>query len=321
MRANVIFDVDRLREATEKAYASFTLHNTMELAVEALFAANKYVTDATPWHMATYDPRRLVVTRTLLEAIYVATHFLQPVLVDAAAKVFSKLNTPPVPIAQLRAGFDNLIPGTEIVVGEVLFDKVATAEMLARMEAEAAAKKAAAAKVAVTVAATVVGTELSKLDLRVGKVLSVEKHPDADALYVEQIDLGEANPRQVVSGLVKYLHIDALLNQRVVVLANIKPSKMRGVESHAMLLCAMAADGSAMELLSPPEACALGERIVFEGHDFAPEPVLNPRKKTWEKLQLELNTSAEYVARYKELPFATAHGPCRAATLANASIK
>ena len=52
-----------------------------------------------------------------------------------------------------------------------------------------------------------------------------------------------------------------------------------------------------------------------------PEPVLNPKKKVWEKLQLELNTSAEHVACYRELPFTTAHGPCKAATLASAMIK
>lgn len=320
-RAEAIFDVGKLRESTEDAYASFTLHSAMELVIEALFAANKYVTDAAPWHMTDDDPRRLVIVRTLLEAIYASTHFMQPVLVEAASNVFNKLGTPPVPIAQLRITFDNLTPGTGTAAGELLFEKVATAEMLARMEAEAAAKKAAAMKKTVNTTLTSGATELSKLDLRVGKVLSVEKHPDADALYVEQIDLGEAKPRQVVSGLVKYLCVEDLLGQRVVVLANIKVSKMRGVESQAMLLCAAAADGSAMELLMPPEGCTLGERIVFEGHDFAPEPVLNPKKKVWEKLQLELNTSAEHVACYRELPFTTAHGPCKAATLASAMIK
>ncbi|KAG8451622.1 hypothetical protein GDO86_003713 [Hymenochirus boettgeri] len=78
----------------------------------------------------------------------------------------------------------------------------------------------------------------SLLDLRVGKVLSVSHHPDADTLYVESVDVGEENPRCVVSGLVKYVPADQLLGRSVVVLCNLKPQKMRGIESQGMLLCA-----------------------------------------------------------------------------------
>uniref|UniRef100_A0A8C7GWS4 Tyrosine--tRNA ligase n=1 Tax=Oncorhynchus kisutch TaxID=8019 RepID=A0A8C7GWS4_ONCKI len=78
----------------------------------------------------------------------------------------------------------------------------------------------------------------SRLDIRVGKVISVEKHPDADSLYLEKIDVGEAEPRTVVSGLVAYVSQEALQDRLVVLLCNLKPQKMRGVESQAMLLCA-----------------------------------------------------------------------------------
>ena len=78
----------------------------------------------------------------------------------------------------------------------------------------------------------------------------MERHPEADSLYVEEVDLGEpTGPRRVVSGLVKYMTAEALLGRRVVLLANTKPSKLKGVESQAMLLCAFAADGSAVELV------------------------------------------------------------------------
>lgn len=76
-----------------------------------------------------------------------------------------------------------------------------------------------------------------RLDIRVGKVVAVEKHPDADTLYVEQIDVGEAEPRTVVSGLAKFVPIDEMLNRAVVVLCNLKPAKMRGIESKGMVLC------------------------------------------------------------------------------------
>lgn len=76
-----------------------------------------------------------------------------------------------------------------------------------------------------------------RLEIRVGKVLEVARHPDADSLYVLQIDLGEAQIRTVISGLVKYM-TPAQLNQRLVaVLCNLKPTKMRGIISEGMVLC------------------------------------------------------------------------------------
>lgn len=78
----------------------------------------------------------------------------------------------------------------------------------------------------------------SRLDIRVGKIVEVGKHPDADALYVEKIDLGEAVPRTIVSGLVNFVPIEEMNNRMVVVLCNLKAAKMRGVESQGMVLCA-----------------------------------------------------------------------------------
>jgi len=266
--------------------------------------------------------------RTVLESVYVVAHFLQPTLVQACQKVFEKLGTPPVPIAALSAALDNLTPGTKINKGEVLYQKMQTAEALERLEKEAAAKKAAqeaARKKAEQAARKQAGGEepsdLSKLDIRVGRVVGIEKHPEADALYVEQIDLGEGKPRTVVSGLVKHIPAEQIDKQLVVCLANIKPSKMRGVESQAMLLCANGPDGSPVELVQPPADCTPGMRISFKGHADEPEKQLNPKKKVWEKIQPELNTSAECVACFQGLPFETPHGPCRVASIASGAIK
>lgn len=71
-----------------------------------------------------------------------------------------------------------------------------------------------------------------------GTDLSRWQHPDADSLFVEKIDVGEAKPRTVVSGLVQFVPKEELQDRLVVVLCNLKPQKMRGVESQGMLLCA-----------------------------------------------------------------------------------
>ena len=81
--------------------------------------------------------------------------------------------------------------------------------------------------------------EPSRLDIRVGKIVEVSKHPDADSLYVEKIDLGEeGGPRTIVSGLVNFVPIEDMKDRMVVVLANLKPANLRGVASHGMVLCA-----------------------------------------------------------------------------------
>lgn len=76
-----------------------------------------------------------------------------------------------------------------------------------------------------------------RLDIRVGKIIDVKMHPDADTLYVETIDLGEAEPRTVISGLAKFVPIEEMQNRLVAVLCNLKPAKMRGIESKGMVLC------------------------------------------------------------------------------------
>lgn len=78
----------------------------------------------------------------------------------------------------------------------------------------------------------------ARLDIRVGKIVEISRHPDADSLYVEKIDVGEEKPRTVVSGLVNFIPIEEMQNRLVVVLCNLKPAKMRGIESQGMVLCA-----------------------------------------------------------------------------------
>lgn len=77
------------------------------------------------------------------------------------------------------------------------------------------------------------------MDIRVGKIVDVQRHPDADSLYVEKIDLGEeTGPRTIVSGLVNFVPIEQMQDRMVVILANLKPANLRGIASHGMVLCA-----------------------------------------------------------------------------------
>ncbi|CAE6485088.1 unnamed protein product [Rhizoctonia solani] len=131
----------------------------------------------------------------------------------------------------------------------------------------------------------------SMIDLRVGKIVHVEKHPDADGLYVEQIDIGEPEgPRTVVSGLVNYIPIEQMRDRLLIAVCNLKPANMRGVKSFAMVLCATHKDGKdhGIEIVNPPEGSKPGDRVYFEGERFAgaqPLSQLNPKKKIFETVQ------------------------------------
>lgn len=103
---------------------------------------------------------------------------------------------------------------------------------------------------------------VARLDLRIGKIVDVKKHPDADSLYVEQIDCGEEKPRTVVSGLVKFVPIEEMKDRLVVVLCNLKPAKMRGVTSEAMVMCASTPEK--VEVLTPPPGSVPGDRVTFK---------------------------------------------------------
>ncbi|KAF7151503.1 hypothetical protein RHSIM_Rhsim02G0168300 [Rhododendron simsii] len=101
------------------------------------------------------------------------------------------------------------------------------------------------------------------LDMRVGVIVKAWRHEEADSLYVEEVDIGEPQPRIICSGLVNFVPLDHLQDRKVVVLANLKPRNMRGVKSSGMLMAASDASHENVELLVPPEGSTPGERIWF----------------------------------------------------------
>ncbi len=90
--------------------------------------------------------------------------------------------------------------------------------------------------------------EWKKVDLRTAKVVKAEAHPNADRLVVLQVDLGEPSPRQIVAGIRKWHAPEALVGRTVVVVANLDPAILRGVESRGMLLAVI--DGENLGLLT-----------------------------------------------------------------------
>ncbi|KAA8539694.1 hypothetical protein F0562_026386 [Nyssa sinensis] len=158
------------------------------------------------------------------------------------------------------------------------------------------------------------------LKIQVGLICKAWKHPSADSLLVEEIDVGEKKLRQVVSGLAKYCSPDELKNRCVVLITNVKPGKLRDVMSEGLVLCASNEDHTIVEPLIPPEGAKVGECVSFSGHEGKPEDVLNPKKKQLERITPHLFTDGKGVATFKGVPFMTSAGPCTS-SIPNASIK
>ncbi|KAM7499452.1 hypothetical protein LguiA_023866 [Lonicera macranthoides] len=161
---------------------------------------------------------------------------------------------------------------------------------------------------------------VSLLKIQIGLIRKAWKHPSADSLLVEEIDVGETKLRQVVSGLAKYFSPDDLTNRRVALITNVKPGKLRDVMSEGLVLCASNEDHTIVEPLIVPEGAKVGECVSFSGHEGKPEDVLNPKKKQLDKITPNLYTDDKGVATFKGSPFMTSGGPC-SSSIPKASIK
>ncbi|XP_042414698.1 aminoacyl tRNA synthase complex-interacting multifunctional protein 1 [Zingiber officinale] len=164
------------------------------------------------------------------------------------------------------------------------------------------------------------------LDIRVGRILKAWRHPEADSLYVEEVDVGESEPRTICSGLVNYIPLEQLQDTKVVVLANLKPRNMRGIKSNGMLMAASDEPHENVELLIPPEGSIPGERIWFgseEDKDKQPDaasPNQVQKKKIWEAVQPHLKTTNDCLAVLAANPMRTSAGVVACKSLKNARI-
>ncbi|KAL6826376.1 nucleic acid-binding protein [Trichoderma camerunense] len=192
----------------------------------------------------------------------------------------------------------------------------------------------------------------SLIDLRVGHILKAINHPDADSLFVSTIAMGDPAGedtteyegqicRTVCSGLNGLIPLEEMQGRKVVVVANLKPVKMRGIKSCAMVLAASpkVKEGEVddhkgpVELVTPPEGAKAGERVYFEGWKGEPEGVLNPKKKIWETFQPGFTTTenleAAFDASVVEVLGKTgvgklvteSGGVCTVKSLANATVR
>lgn len=168
--------------------------------------------------------------------------------------------------------------------------------------------------------------DISRLDIRVGRIVDVQQHPNADTLYVCKVDVGLTTVTlDVVSGLVKYYSIDQLTNRLVVVLLNLKPTSMRGHPSVAMILAAASNDGNSVELLQPAEGSSVGQLITVQDYNRSNNDTqtILPRanEKVLKAVFSDLRINDQHQAVYNNATLSTTSGVVTVPTLQNANIK
>ena len=233
---------------------------------------NKYIDETAPWALAKDEAnsdRLATVMYNLLESIRIATVLLSPALPNTAPKAHVQIGaSAEVTVWASAAEFGLLPANVTVKKGDVLFPRIDIEKELAELEAINTAKKAAVAAANPAPATTdkpegVVSiidiADFAKVELRVAKITACEPVPKADKLLKLMLDDGSDTPRQVVSGIHTWYEPEQLIGKKVIVVANLKPTKLRGVESQGMILAADA--GNNVCVIFPDDSIPCGAKV------------------------------------------------------------
>lgn len=265
---------NELKAACVEAYNGFVnnmdayhIADAIDCVFEMFGRANKYIDETTPWVLAkdeTKTERLGTVLYNLLEAIRWGAVMLTSVIPDSANEMLERLGTDKTGLDTIGSleKFDGMTAGQPTGESRVMFARVDEAKMLSELEAEMQAKKAAAdaeqqAPEKPEGCALIGIEDFMGVELRTAKIIECEKLPKAKKLLKLKVDLGYEQ-RQVVSGIAKWYEPDMLIGKKVIIVANLKPATLCGVESNGMLL---ASGEETVRVVFLDKDTPLGERV------------------------------------------------------------
>lgn len=247
----------------------FRFRDALANAMNAARLGNKYLTDTEPWKLQKSDPDR---TRTVLfnslRITAALSVLLEPFLPFTAKKLRGMLGLgEPAWADALNA--ELIKPGMALGRPEHLFKPITDEEIKAEVHrlhamqpqaTDGKEEKKPQASAAVDTKSDIPFDDFSKLDLRIGTIIAAEKVAKADKLLKLTIDIGEAGPRTVVSGIALHFDPATLPGQQVLLLCNLEPRKLRGIESQGMVLMAEDAEGR-LHFVRPPAPLPAGSGV------------------------------------------------------------
>lgn len=237
--------------------------------------ANKYIDETAPWILAK-DPaqaeRLQAVMYNLAEALRIVAILIAPFVPVTAPKIYEQLGLgKPESFFMADAVWGKLATGTKVQKGEPLFPRIevtedgetviAATKKTAAKAIKAEAPKAEAkkeAKPAAAAAGEITIDDFAKIDLRVATVVAAERVPKTDKLIKLQVKIGDEE-RTIVSGIAQHYEPENLIGKNVIVIANLKPAKLRGIESRGMVLAA--SDGEGNLVLADAPGIASGSKV------------------------------------------------------------
>ena len=257
----------------EKSMNALQFSNALTEIWKLIGECNRYIDLTTPWVLAKNEadrPRLGTVLYVLLECARIVAVLIAPTMPRTPERIFAQIGVTDEALKTWESikVFGGVVPGSKVHKGEALFPRIDVAKELELLEAEKQAvlehaKEIAAKdakkeeipapsdeeKTVFTQRDLIQFEDFEKIQLVVAKVLKCEKVPKADKLLMSTLKVGDTE-RVVVSGIAKFYTPEEMVGKKVVLLANLAPRKIRGVESHGMLLCAANADDSKLSLLT-----------------------------------------------------------------------
>jgi len=216
----------------------FKLAEAAECVFDMLSRANKYIDETTPWILAKDENQKErlgTVLYNLLETLRFGAVLLYPFIPATSEEIFKELNTSLTEYESISS-FGGLESGKDVGEQKVLFQRIDEAKMLAEIEAEIAKKMEAEKVIEKPEGCAIIGIDkFMEVELRTAEVLECEAVPKAKKLLKLQLDLGYEK-RQVVSGIAKFYKPEDLIGKKVIVVANLSPAKLCGIESNGMIL-------------------------------------------------------------------------------------
>ncbi len=249
--------VELARDQYLQNFESLAFSKALEVAWSIVARLDKVITDAKPWELAKHDTLKEVLDAVLYraaEALRWLSVLLYPVMPTATNEIWTQLGLSGSPgnitpatlkwggleegnaIGEVKAIFPRL--DKDRIMEEINSQATTPADTAVTATAPDATSHHATQADAVGVTSLIEIDDFAKVDLRVGQVVSAERIPKADKLLLMKIDIGEEQPRQVLAGIAQYYEPEKLINRKVVVVANLKPRKLRGFESQGMVVAA-----------------------------------------------------------------------------------
>lgn len=255
-----------LHEKVEKNMNALQFSGALVEIWKLIGECNKYIDLTTPWILAKNEadrPRLGTVMYVLLECTRIVAVLIAPTMPRTPERIFAQIGVEDEAQKTWDSvkTFGGVKPGSKVKKGEALFPRIDIAKELELLEAERQAEAAQKEskeelpapkdeeKTVFTQRDLCQFDDFEKIQLVVAKVLKCEKVPKADKLLMSTLKVGDTE-RIVVSGIAKFYTPEEMVGKKVVLLANLAPRKIRGVESHGMLLCAANADDSKLSLLT-----------------------------------------------------------------------